>query len=133
MDGFELNKITGAALSALLVIFGGRSLLDILLDERPPEKPGWALPVTAVSPASKPKPAVAFDPAKVVGLLSKADADAGEQTFKRCLQCHTEDKGGRHRVGPNLWGIVGRKIGGAPGYAYSSALQDHGGEWTWKE
>ena len=46
MDGFELNKIAGAVLSAMLVMASGRVLLDIMLPHHAPEKPGWALPVT---------------------------------------------------------------------------------------
>ena len=53
--------------------------------------------------------------------------------FKKCLACHTPDKGGRNLVGPNLWGVVGRKIAQAPGFNYSDAMKSHPGEWTWEE
>jgi cytochrome c len=133
MDAFEVNKIAGAALSALLVIFGSKTLLDIAYKEHKPEKPGWALPITEAPTTSTSTAQVAFDPAKVLELLPKANADAGQDVFKRCLQCHTPDKGGRNLVGPNLWGLVGRKVGEAPGFPYSEAMKTKGGEWTWQE
>jgi cytochrome c len=134
MEAFEVNKIVGAVLSALLVIFASKTVLDIAYREHKPEKPGWNLPVTAVAPTSpSTQPVAAFDAAKVLELLPKANADAGQDVFKRCLQCHTPDKGGPNRVGPNLWSIVGRKVGQHAGFPYSEAMKTHGGEWGWKD
>lgn len=134
MDAFEVNKVAGAALSALLVIFGSKTLLDIVYKEHRPEKPGWALPITEAPVTGGGGAAqVAFDPAKVVELLPKGNADAGQDTFKRCLQCHTPDKGGRNLVGPNLWGVIGRKVAEVPGFPYSDALKAKGGDWNWVE
>jgi cytochrome c len=133
MDGFELNKIAGAVLSAMLVMAGGRVLLDIAMPHHAPEKPGWNLPVTEAK-AKTAAPEVAFDVASVLGLLPKANADAGADVFKKCLACHTANKGDRNLVGPNLWGIVGRKVASAPGFEarYSDPMKGHGGEWTWE-
>jgi cytochrome c len=132
MDAFEVNKVAGAVLSAMLVMATGKVLLDIRLKEHKPEKPGWALPVLE-PPAIDTKPAAPFDPAQVLALLGKASPDNGQDTFKKCLACHTPDKGGRNLVGPNLWGVVGRKIAQVPGFPYSEAMKGHPGEWTWKD
>jgi cytochrome c len=135
MDGFELNKIAGAVLAAVLVMAGGNTLLQIFMPNHAPEKPGWALPITEAKHADKGAPEPAFDVAAVLALLPKASPEAGADTFKKCLACHTPDKGGRNLVGPNLWGVVGRKIGAAPGFEarYSDAIKGHPGEWTWTE
>jgi cytochrome c len=133
MEAFELNKIAGAALSALLVIFASKTLLEIVYHEHKPAKPGWALPVTEETPTAPSAPAAPFDAAQVLALLPKANADAGKDVFKRCLQCHTAEKGGPNRVGPNLWGIIGRKVGQHAGFPYSDAMKNHGGDWTWND
>ena len=66
-------------------------------------------------------------------LLAAADPAAGEKVFAKCLSCHTVDQGGAHGIGPNIYGIVGKPIGKhAAGFAYSSALADHGGDWTYE-
>ncbi|MFZ0850700.1 MAG: cytochrome c family protein [Hyphomicrobiaceae bacterium] len=134
MDGFEFNKVAGAVLSAMLVIFGGRTLLDIVFQEHPPQKPGWALPITEAANAAAPKEAAAaFDVKQVVELIPKANAEAGQDLFKRCMQCHTPQKGGPNLVGPNLWGVVGREVAKHAGFPYSEAMKAHGGSWTWDQ
>lgn len=66
-------------------------------------------------------------------LLAAADADAGAKVFAKCTACHTIESGGANGIGPNLHGVMGTAIGGhAPGFAYSSALKDKGGEWSWE-
>jgi cytochrome c len=67
----------------------------------------------------------------VAALLAAADADAGAKVSKKCASCHSFDKDGPNKVGPNLWDIVGRPIAGGEGYKYSDALSGLGGEWSY--
>lgn len=134
MDGFEVNKIAGAVLTAMLVIAGARTTLDIAMPKHKAEKAGWSLPMDA--PKGKEKEAAPpFDVKAVLAQLPKANVDNGRDGFKKCLACHTPAKGGAHLVGPNLYGIVGRKIASAPGFEarYSEPMKTHGGEWSWGE
>jgi cytochrome c len=66
-------------------------------------------------------------------LLARADPEAGQETAKLCAVCHTWTKGGGIRVGPNLWGVLGRDIARDPGFSYSPALQQKGGRWSFNE
>jgi cytochrome c len=69
----------------------------------------------------------------IEALLAKADVVKGEQTFKKCTSCHTINAGGANGIGPNLHGVVGETIGtGQGGFAFSTALSGHGGNWDWK-
>lgn len=76
---------------------------------------------------------VAAAPVDLGTLLASADPGRGKRTAQLCASCHTFEQGGANRVGPNLWGIVGRDIGGTGGFAYSPAVAGHPGAWTYEE
>ena len=81
------------------------------------------------TPAKKAAP----DPAVAVALAA-ADAAKGEKLVRsKCKSCHTWSKGGRNGVGPNLWGVVGRKKATVGGFSYSSAMRAAGGDWSFEE
>jgi cytochrome c len=63
-------------------------------------------------------------------LLASADPTRGANIAKQCQTCHTLDKGGPNRTGPNLWGVVGRPRASEPGFNYSAAMKAKGGTWT---
>lgn len=67
----------------------------------------------------------------IAALLAAADAEAGAKLSKKCAACHSFDKGGKNKVGPNLWDIVGKAIAGGEGYKYSGALAGLGGDWSY--
>lgn len=63
--------------------------------------------------------------------VAAANVEAGVAVFSRCKACHTIEEDGPHRVGPNLWSVVGRPVASVEAFTrYSPALQEFGGEWT---
>lgn len=133
-DPLGSNKIFGGILSAALLLFGAKTLADIAWHEPKAAKPGHVLPVSASTGGAGPV-ASAFDFKAIEADLKKVAAtnvDAGKDVFKKCATCHTPNKGGENKVGPNIFGIVGRKVGAHSGFAYSDATKAKGGEWTYE-
>jgi cytochrome c len=131
MDSFEINKLIGALLGTVFVVFSIGLISDGLFASPEPEKPGFEI-VAAEAPAEggAAEPAA---PQPIGPLLAKADPKAGEAIFKKCGACHTGEKGGPNKVGPNLWGIVNRPVASHEGYSYSAGMKafSDGGKTVW--
>ena len=92
-----------------------------------------AAPAAAASAAtSAPAPAEA-PPAALPELLAKADPAKGEADVRVCKTCHAFEKGATAKVGPPLWGVVGRPKGSVPGFSYSDGMKAKGGDWTYED
>lgn len=76
--------------------------------------------------------ATAAPPPDLGTLLAGADAGAGKQKVQLCMSCHDFTQGGPNRIGPNLWGVVGRPVASHGGFAYSPAMQAHEGNWSYE-
>ncbi len=138
-DSFEFTKVAGATLSALLLIFGSRTIIDMTVGHTP-EKPGYVLPAAAPEAATPPaggQPAAgasAADVSKdVLALLPKANVDNGKAIFHKCQACHVSEKGKTPTVGPNLWDVVNRPKGTYPGFKYSEGMEKKGGNWSFDQ
>lgn len=125
MDIYELNKIFGAILFTVLVVMGIGVLSDVLFHAETPEKPGYLVAVEEEGGHSDGAAAAAEEEVvPLATLLASADAAKGEKVAKKCAACHTFDEGGADKVGPHLYGVVGRAKGSAEGFKYSSAMAE---------
>ena len=122
MDSFEWNKIIGAVLGTILLIVGLYIGVGGLMESKPAEKPGMELAVVE-DHGSGNGPATAELPPDWGTVLPAADAAAGENIHKRCLQCHDFESGGPNKIGPNLYSVVGGKHAHAAGFTYSAGMQ----------
>lgn len=132
MNSFELNKVLGAILGTCLILLALNIGAGALFAPAKPAKPGFAIAVKAEGETGK-GPAKA--PEKPIGvLLASANVEKGKTIAKQCGACHTFEKGGPNRVGPNLWNIVEDERGkDRGGFNFSAAMKAKGGEWTYEE
>ena len=122
-------RIFGALFGAVLFALFLGVFSDALVSAEAPKVPGFDLPS-----GEAPKKAVA--PVAAVplsALLAKADPAKGQALTKVCATCHSFDKGAPAKVGPNLYGVVGRPKGSMAGFGYSDAMKAKGGDWTFED
>lgn len=133
MDSFELNKIIGALLGAVFIVFSVSLVSDSIFSDHAPDKPGFIIEAAeAKEDAGGGEPA---GPEPIGPLLASADVGKGEKVFKKCAACHTVDNGGANKVGPNLWDIVNRPVASHEGFAYSGPMKEYaqgGSAWEYE-
>ena len=127
MKYYRLNQIAMAVLVALLLFFGARTLIQIAQEEHEPEKPGYEVAGTEEKKGEE----KAKGGPDIAALLAAGNAAHGADVSKKCAICHSFDKGGPNLIGPNLYGVIGRKVASHEGYEYSDALKAKGGTWDY--
>jgi cytochrome c len=132
MDSFELNKILGAILGTCLVVLATSFAAGAIFAPKKPEKPGFEIAVKEEAAPGKEAAPAPSEP--IEKLLQTASVEKGQAAAKKCQACHTLEKGGPNRVGPNLYGIVGDKRGvDRNGFNFSAAMKAKGGTWTYDD
>ena len=131
MDSFELNKIIAAILMVALLVIGIGKFSDVIFHVDKPKTPGYAIQVEQVAASTAIKAVV--EKIDIVALMSMGDITAGKKIFKKCAACHSIIKGGKNKIGPALYNVVGRKAGGISDYKYSKALASYDKNWNFEE
>jgi cytochrome c len=123
----SFNTVAGCVLASALFAMVVGKVSNALVHPHKLDKPALAVSDEAPQTAAAAAPAQELPP--IGPKLAGANVEAGKAIFqKQCFTCHTADKGGANKVGPNLWGVVMRAKASHAGFAYSSALQGKGGD-----
>jgi cytochrome c len=133
MDSFELNKVLGAILGTCLVLLVTSFTAGALFAPVMPEKPGYEIAAKEEAHGGGKEAPAAAPSEPIEKLLQTASAEKGAAAAKKCAACHTFEKGGPNRVGPNLFGILNEKRGEGRGFNFSAAMKAKGGTWTYDD
>jgi cytochrome c len=133
MDSFELNKIIAAVLMVALLVIGLGKIADVVFYVKKPKNPGYQVDVEIQLASDTSQATETVDKIDMTSIMALGDIASGEKIFKKCASCHSINKGGKNKIGPALYNVVGRAVGGASDYKYSKALASYDKEWTFEE
>ena len=133
MDSFELNKIVAAVLMVALLVIGIGKLSNVIFHVEKPKTPGYTVEVEQTTTVSSSAKTTVEEKIDITALMAMGDVASGEKIFKKCAACHSINKGGKNNIGPALYNVVERKVGGVADYKYSKALATYEKNWTFEE
>ena len=122
MESFEQTKIAMAMLAMLTFTVGLSIFSGELYHVNKPAKPAYSVAI-AEQPAAHGAAPAAEPETPIADLLKSADVKRGEQAFRPCTQCHTPEKGGANKAGPNLWDIYGAVRANIGSFNYSEPFK----------
>jgi len=129
MWSLSTNNILGGILAAVILIFIADNLGDFAIPPYEPVQEKEATVIKKSTPAQSGEKKAPAPVQSLGALLASASMDRGKKVAKKCASCHTFNKGGKNKIGPNLFAILGRDRGSADGYSYSGAMKKIGGKW----
>ena len=133
MDSFELNKIIAAILMVALLVIGLGKIADSVFHVEKPKNPGYQVEVESQLTSNTSQTVEVVEKVDIAAIMSLGDAESGEIIFKKCAACHSINKGGKNKIGPALYNVVGRAVGSVDDYKYSKTLASYGKDWTFEE
>ena len=133
MDSFEVNKIIAAVLLVALLVIGIGKIADLVFFIEKPEKAGYKVELPDTENSSQSVKAVEVEEVDISALLALGTVEHGEKVFKKCTACHVVNKGGANKIGPVLYGVLGRQVAAISDYKYSKAMAGYDKNWTFEE
>ena len=130
-----MNKIIVSIILTLVLVLGINKITDALYYVAKPEKSAYQVDGTAQvsSVSSTESNAEDLEPGNIMTVFASTSATDGAKIFKKCAACHSIAQGGANKIGPALWGVLGRKAGSVPDYKYSKAMAAYGKPWSFEE
>jgi len=129
-----MNKIVASIILAVILILGINKITDIIFYVDKPEKSAYQIASVSNSTTTETISASSSsESGEIMALLASASIADGEKVFKKCAACHSIAKGGGNKIGPALWGVLGRQAGLVSDYKYSKAMTSHGKAWSFEE
>ncbi len=130
-----MNKIIVSIVLAVILILGINKITDVIFYVEKPEKSAYkvATITTATSTTSTETSSASSESGNIMALFASTSAAEGAKVFKKCAACHSISEGGANKIGPALWGVLGRQAGSISEYKYSKAMAAHGKKWSFEE
>ena len=127
-----MNKIIVSVVLAIILVLGINKITDVIFYVEKPEQSVYQVEDVTIA-ASATSTEVDSGSENILALFASTNAAEGAKIFKKCAACHSIAEGGSNKIGPALWGVLGRPIGSVPDYKYSKAMASYGKNWSFEE
>ena len=127
-----MNKIIVSIVFAIILIVGINKITDVIFFVEKPENSAYQV-ATVTTAASTVSAETSSGTGDIMAIFASTSAAEGAKVFKQCLACHSIAEGGKNKIGPALWGVLGRQAGSLPDYKYSKAMAAYGKKWSFEE
>jgi len=130
-----MNKIIVSIVFTIILVLGINKVTDVIFYVEKPEKSAYQVTnvTTVASTTSAETSSENSESGNIMALFASASATEGAKVFKKCAACHSIKEGGANKIGPALWGVLGRTAGSVSDYKYSKAMAAHGKNWSFEE
>ena len=129
-----MNKIIVSIVFAIVLVIGINVITDTIYYVEKPKKSAYQIDsVTAVANTTAETSSVDVNNGNIMALFASTNAAEGAKVFKKCAACHSISQGGGNKIGPALWGVLGRKAGSISDYKYSKAMVAYAKPWSFEE
>ena len=129
-----MNKIIVSIVLAVILVLVINKITDVIYYVEKPEKSAYQVATIATeNSTTTEKKSEDIDSGNIMTLFASTSVADGAKVFKKCAACHSIVQGGSNKIGPALWGVLGRKAGSISDYKYSKAMASHGKAWSFDE
>ena len=127
-----MNKIIVSIVLAVILVLGINKITDVIYYVEKPEKSAYEV-ASSTDTVKSSDTEIISDAENIMAIFASTSAAEGAKIFKKCAACHSIAQGGGNKIGPALWGVLGRNAGGAQDYKYSKALAAYAKPWSFEE
>ena len=129
-----MNKIIASIILTAILVLGINKITNIIFYVEKPEKSAYQVAdISATTTRETTSESSSAGSGDIMALLASASVADGKKIFKKCAACHSIAKGGANKIGPALWGVLGRKAGSISDYKYSKAMAAQAKPWSLEE
>ena len=129
-----MNKIIVSIIFAIILVFGINKIADVIFFIKKPEKSAYQVAMTTTASTTSAETSLDdADSGNIMSLFASTSSADGAKIFKKCTACHSIAQDGGNKIGPALWGVLGRKAGTVSDYKYSKSMVAYGKTWSFEE
>ena len=128
-----MNKILVSIFFAVILVLGINKVTNIIFHNPAPQTSAYQVNITTVANNETQTSSESSQTEDIMALFASTSATEGAKVFKKCAACHSIAEDGANKIGPALWGVLGRPTGSVAGYKYSKAMAAYGKNWSFEE